>query len=200
MGRKSSLTPDQWAEIERRHLVDGESINKLATEFGVNESSVRRRIKPGKPNTPRVNPLHALAQEKVRADAECKSISDKIAQLPYASQVIVSDLARKLTNISEHIGSAAEYSAASAHRLAMLANQQLEQIDPVDPLKSIINLKTAALLQEQANTAGTVPLNLIRANKDTVEALNRAGASARTIKAEELDDDELAAIAASSGG
>ncbi|NIE67465.1 GIY-YIG nuclease family protein [Burkholderia sp. Ax-1719] len=48
MGRKSALTPEQWAQIERRHLVDGESLNSLATEFGVNESSLRRRKECGR--------------------------------------------------------------------------------------------------------------------------------------------------------
>ena len=42
MGRKSKLTPEQWAEIERR-LVAGERPSHLAKEFGVNPSQVTRR-------------------------------------------------------------------------------------------------------------------------------------------------------------
>lgn len=176
MGRKSSLTAEQWIEVERRHLVDGVSINALATEFGVNESSVRRRIKPGKAASPgRKNPLHALAEEKVRLDAQTKRITAQIAELPYAGQQIVSDLARKLTNISEHIGSAAEISAASAHRLARLANQQLELVDDVDPFKSMIQMKSFEALQKMANGASEIPMNLLRANKDMIEDMNKAG-------------------------
>lgn len=175
MGRKSSLTAEQWIEVERRHLVDGVSINALATEFGVNESSVRRRIKPGKAASPgRKNPLHALAEEKVRLDAQTKRITAQIAELPYAGQQIVSDLARKLTNISEHIGSAAEISAASAHRLARLANQQLELVDDVDPFKSMIQMKSFEALQKMANGASEIPMNLLRANKDMIEDMNKA--------------------------
>ena len=71
MGRKSSLTADQWLDVERRHLVDGESINALAAAFGVDESSIRRRIKPSKAASPGLkHPLDALAVEKVRVDAE----------------------------------------------------------------------------------------------------------------------------------
>lgn len=166
MGRKSSLTAEQWIEIERRHLVDGVSINALAVEFGVNESSVRRRIKPGKAASPgQKHPLHALAEEKARVDAQNRRISAQIAELPYAGQQIVSDLARKLTNISEHIGSAAEISAASAHRLSILANQQLDLVDDVNPLKSAVQLQAALLLQKMANGASEIPMNLLRANK-----------------------------------
>lgn len=174
MGRKSSLTAEQWIEVERRHLVDGISINALAAEYGVNESSIRRRLKPGGKTAAGVkNPLHALAEEKVRVDAQAKRVSEQIAALPYANQTIVSDLARKLTNISEHLGSAAEISAASAHRLALLANQQLELVDDVEPLKSMLPLKTFEALQKMANGASEIPMNLLRANKDTIEDLNR---------------------------
>lgn len=175
MGRKSSLTAEQWLDVERRHLVNGESINALAAEFGVNESSIRRRIKPSKAASPsRKNPLHALAEEKVRVDAESKRISEQIAHLPYANQVLVSDLARKLTNISEHIGSAAEISAASAHRLSLLSNQQLELVDDVNPMGSAAQLQAAAVLQKMANSAMEGPMNLLRANKEMIEDMNKS--------------------------
>lgn len=178
MGRKSSLTAEQWLEVERRHLVDGASINALALEFGVNESSIRRRLKPNKDESQsRKNPLHALAQEKVRVDAESKRISDQIADLPYANQLIVSDLARKLTNISVHIGSAAEVSAASAHRLSILSNQQLELVDDVNPMGSAAQLQAAAVLQKMANSAMEGPMNLLRANKDMIEEMNKSTTS-----------------------
>jgi transposase-like protein len=174
MGRKSSLTAEQWVEIERRHLVGGESINALATEFGVNESSIRRRIKPSRAQSPSgKNPLEALAQEKARVDEESKRITAKIAELPIANQLIVSDLARKLTNISEHLGSAAEISAASSHRLSILANQQLEKVDDVNPLSTAAQLKTFEVLQKMANGASEIPMNLLRANKDMIESMNR---------------------------
>jgi DNA primase catalytic subunit len=174
MGRKSSLTPEQWVEVERRHLVDGESINALAAAYGVNESSIRRRLKANKAEPGRKSPLHVLAEEKVRVDTESKRISAQIAELPYAKQMIVSDLARKLTNISEHIGSAAEISAASSHRLSMLANQQLDLVDDVNPLATAAQLKTFEVLQNMANGASQIPMNLLRANKDVIEDMNKS--------------------------
>jgi transposase-like protein len=174
MGRKSSLTPEQWVEVERKHLVDGVPINALAAEYGVNESSIRRKIKPKNPGAPGgKHPLHALAEEKARVDAESKRITAKIAELPIANQMIVSDLARKLANISEHIGSAAEISAASSHRLSILANQQLDLVDDVNPLSTALQLKTFEALQKMANGASEIPMNLLRANKDMIESMNR---------------------------
>jgi transposase-like protein len=174
MGRKSSLTPEQWAEVERRHLVDNVSINALAAEFGVNESSIRRKLKASKgESSSGKNRLQQLAEEKVRTDAESKRVTAQIAGLPVAQQVIVSDLARKLSNISEHIGSAAEISAASAHRLSMLANQQLEKVDDVNPLSSATELKTFEALQSMANGASQIPMNLLKANKDAIDEQNK---------------------------
>lgn len=174
MGRKSVLTPDQWIEIERRHVVDGESINALAAEFGINESSLRRKIKPNKAELPKgENPLKLLAQEKVQADAESRRIAEQIADLPYAKQQIVSDLARKLTSISDHLGSAAEYSAATTHRLAAMANEQVQKVDDAEPEKSMEALQRVAVLTKMANASSEIGINLLRANKETVEGLNK---------------------------
>lgn len=169
MGRKSVLTPEQWLEIERRHVVDGESINSLAAEYKVNESSLRRRLKPrveGKSSSP--EQLKQLATNKARSDAEQEAIRQQIAALPYAKQEIVADLARKLRNISEHLASAAELGAASAHRLSLLANQQLQLVDDVDPLKSMKALQGVATLSRLANITGELGMNLLRVNKDTM--------------------------------
>lgn len=176
MGRRSSLTPDQWLEIERRHVVDGESINSLAAEFNVNESSVRRKIKPNKAESPNgENPLRVIAIKKVQADTEVKRIAEQIAELPFAKQQIVSDLTRKLSNISEHLGSAAEYSAATAHRLAGIAHAQAELVDDANPQaeKSAAALSNIAGLTKMANAASEIGINLLRANKEAIDELSR---------------------------
>lgn len=175
MGRKSLLTPDQWVEIERRHLIEGESINSLAAEFGVNESSIRRKIKPNKAELRNgEKPLQALAQEKVEADATVRRIAEQIAELPIARQQIVTGLAQKLTNISEHLASAAEYGAATAHRLAGIAHGKAAEIDDAKPLneESIGALKGIAALTRLANDASEIGVNLLRANKEEIERIN----------------------------
>lgn len=182
MGRKSSLTPEQWIAIERRVLIDGESVNSLAKEFGVNEGTIRKKIVPNKSEGKKAaNPLVDLAQAKVRAEAAAKSISERISELPLAKQQIVSDLARKLTSISDHLGSAAEHSAASAHRLSILANQQLQRVDEVNPMVSVNELQAVAALQKMANQSSEIGLNLLRANKEAVDDIGRRGAEAEDI-------------------
>lgn len=181
MGRKSSLTPEQWVEIERRHIVDGESINALAAEFGINESSIRRRIKPNKAELPNgQKPLQVLAQEKVKADKEVQRIAEQIAELPIARQQIVTDLAQKLVNISGHLASAAEFGAMTAHRLAGIAAAQVEKIDDVDPLKSASALMSVAHLSKLANVSSEIGINLLRANKDAVDEANKGKRKAST--------------------
>lgn len=175
MGRKSSLTPEQWAEIERRHLVDGESINSLAAEFGVNESSIRRKIKPNKAELPNgEKPLQVLAQEKAASDEHARKIAEEIAQLPISRQQVVIDLAAKLTNISGHLASAAEYGAATAHRLAGIAHAKAQEIDDAQPLneQSIGSLRGIAALTKLANEASEIGVNLLRANKEEIERIN----------------------------
>jgi transposase-like protein len=176
MGRKSALTVEQWLEIERRHVVDGDSINALAAEFGINESSIRRKIKPNKAESPKpTNPLRVIAEKKVNADSEVRRINQQIAELPYAKQMIVSDLATKLTNISRHLGSAAEFGAATAHRLAGIANGRVAQIDDAKPLSEagITELKGIAVLTKLANEASEIGINLLRANKESIDAMNK---------------------------
>lgn len=194
MGRKSALSQEQVVSIERRHFVGGESLNSLAKEFGVNESTLRRKIKPNKAEAQgAAKSLIQLATEKAAVDKAAKSIADEIAELPIARQQIVTDLSRMLSNISGHLAGAAEYSAATAHRLAGIANAKVMEIDDASPLtaQSLDALKGVAALTELANKAAHVPLNLIAANKDTVQRLNEQAPEAPTIDPKKLSDGAL---------
>lgn len=167
MGRKSALTPEQWAEVERRHLIDGESINSLAKEFGVNEGTIRKKINPNKSEQEKTGkPLQVLACEKIEAEKTVRDISEQIAALPMVRQATFNSLVTKLTNISEHIASAAEYGAATAHRLSALAHSEVAKIDDASPLSSGENLRGIAALTSLANESGKIALNLLAANKD----------------------------------
>lgn len=176
MPRASKLTPEQWIEVERRHLVDGESVNSLAKEYKVDESAIRRKINPNKSESKKgKNPLRLLAEQKVIADAKVKDISERISELPIAKQQIVTDLARQLSNVSSHLASAAELSSATAHRLSLFANQELDKVDDVDPMSCIGTLQSVSVLQKMANSSSEIGLNLIKANKETIDSLNKAG-------------------------
>ncbi|MGV0128859.1 helix-turn-helix domain-containing protein [Burkholderia gladioli] len=197
MGRKSSLTPEQWVQVERRHLIDGEPINRLAAEFGVNESSIRRKIKPNKPELPNgEKPLQVLAQEKSEADLRCRKIADQIAELPISRQRIVNELANMLTDISTHLASAARFGAATAHRLSGIAHAQVERIDDANPTspESMEALKGIAGLTKMANEASEIGINLLRANKEAVDDMGKR--SAEKSRLENYTDDQLDALIA----
>lgn len=170
MGRKSALTDDQWVDVERRHLIDGESIRALAKEYGVDEAAIRRRINPNKSAKSAPDKsgksLRELAEAKVKAETAVRDISAQISALPVTRQQIVTDLSRKLVNVSGDIASAAEYGAATAHRLSALAHFEVQKIDDAQPLSSVESLRGIAALTSLANESGKIALNLLAANKD----------------------------------
>jgi transposase-like protein len=173
----AKITREQWLQIERRHLVDGESINSLAQEFGVNESSIRRKIKPKNTELPEgVKSLTDLAKEKVSIELLAKQNAEQIAELPYERRTIVEDLAKKLSKVSNHLLSAAEYGAMTAHRLSGMANMQLDKIDETelhDPESASFQIvKTVAGLTEVANKAAQTGINLLNANKEQIAKAN----------------------------
>lgn len=183
MGRKSKLTPEQWIDVERRVLVDGESVSAIAREFGMDEAAIRRKINPNKSEkserADKSKPLMQLAKEKVSADKLVRDISEEISGLPVARQNIVSDLARKLSSISDHLAGAAEYGAMTAHRLSMIANMQVSQIDGTASLEENSDaLKSVLAITRAGNEAAQTGLNLLNANKDR----------------NSLSDDEIAAM------
>ena len=176
MGRKSALTPDQWVEIERRHLVDGESINALAKEFKVDESTLRKRINPNKPESGKTGKtLQALALEKAEAEKRLKDISAEIAILPVVRQEIVNDLTKRFVSISNHLAGAAEFGAATAHRLSGIAHAKVQEIDDAAPLtaESLDALKGIAVLTKVANEASQIGIGLLQANKEAIKEMNQ---------------------------
>lgn len=161
MGRKSLLTPDQWALIGKR-LLEGESYRALAREFGVGEASIRSHFnRKGERRTT----VQQVAQKIVEADVALQA-------LPADAQVSAINLANKLRSISESLAMAADNSAKTTLRLSALANHAVQKIDDADPLKSAEAIKSTVLLTKAANEAAHVPLNLLSANKEAVKRIN----------------------------
>ena len=128
---------------------------------------------------------------------QVRRIAEQIAELPIARQNIVNDLASALTDISMHLAAAARYGAATAHRLNGIAQAQAEKIDDADPLKpeSVVALKGISLLNKMANDASEIGVNLLRANREAVDDINkRAQENARI---ENYSDEQLDQLIAS---
>lgn len=164
MGRRSKLTPDQWEDAAKR-IGKGEPYREVAALFGVKENTLRKGL---------MN-LRDLAVDKSLADLSVRNISNEISKLGESQQRIVNTLAATLTSISGHLAKGADWSAMSFSRLAWMANIQAQKSDDADPFSedSAKALQRFLGLQEMANVAATVPLNLLRANKEAVDALNR---------------------------
>lgn len=158
MARPSKLSPEQWAEIERRSA-EGESSRSLAKQFGLDEAAIRRRVNP---HTPRIK---ETADKIVAARAA-------LAELPASQQYVALNLADKLRSISTSLASAADLGAKTAHRLQSLANSQVAKVDDADPMKSIGALRDVGVLTKLANDSASIALNLLAANKETVTKIN----------------------------
>jgi len=177
MGRKSSLTADQWLEVERRHLVGGESLNSLAIEFGVNESSLRRKLKPKSPNGEKSeNKLLSLAKQKLASDIESKRVADEIADLPYGQQKIVRDLEQSMRTTISNTLTGAEISSQLFLESTIAASKAFSRIHVDNPSAHEEDFKVTLAYQRIAANAKEVPLDLLRMAK---EGYNPAATSAK---------------------
>jgi hypothetical protein len=160
MGRKSSLTEKQWAEIGKRLLSGKESARSLAREFGTSEASLRRKFPAQRKD------VKTVANQIVAAEVALRS-------LPIASQIDALTLADELKAISTHLAGAGKYGAMTAHRLSGIANDQVGKIDDAEPEKSMEALRRIAALTKIANSSAEIGINLLRANKESIDAMNK---------------------------
>lgn len=159
MGRKSKLTDKQWSEVDRR-LLEGESARAIAPDFGVSEAAIRQR------KTSHVESIKSVANQIVTAERA-------LSALPITSQISAHNLAAKLRAISDNLASAAHHGAATAHRLAALANAEVQKVDDADPLSSLDAMRGVALLTKLSNDSAQTGLNLLAANKDQAKNLDK---------------------------
>ena len=159
MGRKSKLTDKQWSEIDRR-LIAGESARSLAKEFGIAESTIRERFSD--------------AHKKIKTVAnQIVETEQALRALPVSAQISAHNLASELIAISTHLSSAAKLGAMTAHRLAGIANNQVQYVDDAEPEKSTEALQRIAVLSKIANTSAEIGVNILRANKEMIDTMNR---------------------------
>ena len=184
MGRPSKLSPDQWREVERR-LNAGESAAVLSREFGVSQPVISNRF--------------SKVSKEVRKTAEAIAESQNmLAVLPVAQQYQAISLAEKLRNISSNLASAAEYGAATAHRLQAIAHAQVQKIDDADPMNSQEQLQAISAMTKISNDSAKLGTDLINANKGATEPQPPAQ-STFTVDPSKLSNAALAEIMAAMG-
>lgn len=101
-----------------------------------------------------------------------------MALLNVSEQMAARSLADDLKSISEQLAGAARYGASTAHRLAGIANGRVAQIDDAKPLDEagVAELKGIAVLTRMANESSEIGINLLRANKETIDEMNKGDA------------------------
>jgi hypothetical protein len=160
--------------------LEGEAVRAVARDFPISEAAIRERFaKIGKIQT-----VQAVARKII--DTE-----NSLAALPIAAQVSAQNLAAKLRSISDNLAGAAMHGAATAHRLNALANSEVGKVDDAEPLKSLKALRGVSVLSKLANESASVALNLLAANKPTVERINRDEPTKPSIDPKKLSDATL---------
>jgi hypothetical protein len=161
VGRPSKLTDAQWEQIGKR-LLAGESAGSLAREFGVDKAAISRRF------SQRNATIKTVAKQIVETDRA-------LSFLNASEQIAARSLADDLKAISEHMAGAARFGAATAHRLSGIAHSKVAEIDDAEITApaSIEALKSVAVLTKMANESSEIAVNLLRANKETIDELNK---------------------------
>jgi hypothetical protein len=161
MGRPSKLTDAQWEAIGKR-LLANESAASLAREYGVSKAVISARF------SKRTETIKTVAKQIV-------DVERSLSFLNVSEQIAARSLADDLKAISEHLAGAARFGAATSHRLAGIAHNKVAEIDDAQPLteESIESLKGIAVLTRMANSSSEIAINLLRANKETIDDLNR---------------------------
>lgn len=162
MARPSKLTDAQWESIGKR-LLAGESSAALAREFGVSKAAISGRF------SERTKRIKNVANQIVDTERA-------LSFLNVSEQLAARSLADDLKAISDHLAGAARFGAATAHRLLGIAHGKVAEIDDSTPLtteESVASLKSIAVLTKMGNESSEIAINLLRANKDAVDLINR---------------------------
>lgn len=161
MARPSKLTDKQWEAIGKR-LLAGESNAALAREYKVSPTAISLRY------SKRTETVKAVANQIVATETA-------LSLLNVSEQIAARTLADDLKSISTHLAGAAKFGAMTAHRLSGIAQSKALEIDDAAPLddESLESLKGIAVLTRMANGSAEIGLNLLRANKDSIDEMNK---------------------------
>lgn len=162
MGRASKLTDDQWEELQRR-ILSGETITALAKEFGVSKSTISEKV------SERNRTIKTVANQLATAEISFEKLN-------ISERSLTRSLTDDLKAISLSLAAAARNGASTAQRLSGLANCRAEELTAYSDMTpdgdGMAELKTIAALTKTANDSSVIAINLLNANKETVQKLN----------------------------
>lgn len=163
MGRKSALSDKQWEKIGQR-LLAGESTSQLAREYGVSKSTISGRF------SERTNRVKAAAGLIVQTETA-------LQKLTVSERISARSVADDLMEMSRDIVGAGRLGAATAFRLAEMAHDQVQKVNPADLDGEVSEkaLKNVGKLARLKNEAGAMAINIMSAsNKDAYKHAQQA--------------------------
>lgn len=129
----------------------------IAREFKIAESTIRERL------SAQTEQVKAVADQILATERNLKA-------LPISAQITAHNLADQRRAIEGHLTGAAVFGAATAHRMAGIANAQVCKIDDTDPMESQGTLQAISALTKISNDAMQPALALIKISKDAATA------------------------------
>jgi hypothetical protein len=157
MAKKSKLTQHQWNEIEER-FYKGESASKLGREFNTSESTIRTRY------SAKSAKLNTVVNQVIAAETALK-------ELPISARITANLLIEDMRSTMIHLAGAAKFGSITAHRLSMIANEQVDNIDSADLAGTLEHLRSVTMLTAVANESSKIGINLISASKEAVKSM-----------------------------
>lgn len=133
MARKSSTSPETWLEIKRR-IIRGEKVRALGKEYGIDESTIRRKCKDGHkgaatPEGVPVEKIKELAHKSIEIEAEEAKFKSMMESITTGDRNLVYSYKADLMEVSQQLTLAARTSAQNANLLSRLAQKQFGKID-----------------------------------------------------------------------
>lgn len=160
MARPSKLTPEQWAEIKKKHTVDGVSIRQLAKEYGVGEATVRDYFKKETAHSradarDRIENAAIIAIEAVRnADIEPDEVGPALAK------------AALIESVRERLNRLSDNNLAVALEISEISRKNLHRLADKDGIVEPEVLKQLAIMAETSNRYAYVGMDVAKNNKD----------------------------------
>ncbi len=165
LGKPSPLTPQQWDEIHQR-LLAGETYRGLAREFKVSDRAIRKRF----PTEPAL--VRSIANQVMKAETmEQKAVLfDKLKKVDASSLKSAWDLLPVLQEITLDLAIGARSGSKTFRHMSEVANEHAESIyADMDPEEAGHRAKQVMVYTQIANEASKAGLQLLAANKATVE-------------------------------
>ncbi len=168
MAKPSKLSPQQWEEVKRKHIVDEIPIRQLAKEYGVNEKTIRLNFAQSNSANPQQTPQSsANAKERIEQTAAIAIEAAKSVNSDPVEVGIALELAVKLETVRGNLSRAASNTSSVADIMSVLAKRSADKLaQDKSGMIDIEEVKQVGALIELTNRASYIGLESVKINKE----------------------------------